>query len=117
MMPVRDRVVEETAKGAVNALTRWRKSTFVLTSTSVSQARRKVDTPEDKARKGILPKAGMIILGRPGVALLKQAPEGLLPYSGVDDVLHVAPAAHRIHDGAVLAWHNDFFPAEARRAR
>jgi hypothetical protein len=96
MMPIRERVVEETAKGAVNALTRWQKSTFAVTSTSVSQAGRKADTPEDKARKRILPKAGKIILGRPGIALLKQAPENVLPYSGVDHVLRVAPAAHRI---------------------
>jgi hypothetical protein len=98
MMPIRERVVEETAKGAVNALTRWQKSTFAVTSTSVSQAGRKAeDTPEDKARKRILPKAGKIILGRPGIALLKQAPENVLPYSGVDHVLRVAPAAHRIY--------------------
>jgi hypothetical protein len=43
MMPVRDRVVEETGKDAMGAVTRWRKSTFVLTSTSVSQAGRKAD--------------------------------------------------------------------------
>ena len=51
----------------------------------------------------------MTILGRPGVALLKQAPKSLLPYSDVD-VLHVSPAAQK-RDGAVLAWRNDFFPA------
>jgi|GEM_PF-3752655 len=49
----------------------------------------------------------MIILGRPGVALLKQAPRSLLPYSDVE-VLRVTPAAHRRDDGAVLAWRNDF---------
>jgi hypothetical protein len=117
MTLIRERVVEETAKGAVNALTRWQKSTFAVRSTSVPQAGRKADTPEDKARKHILPKAGKIILGRPGIALLKQMPESLLPYSGVDHVLRIASAAHRIHDGAVLAWRNDFFSAEARRAR
>jgi hypothetical protein len=118
MMPIRERVVEETTKGAVNALTRWQKSTFAVTSTSVSQAGGKAeDTPEDKARKRILPKAGKIILGRPGIELLKHAPESLLPYSGVDHVLRVAPAAHRLHDGTVLAWRNDFFPAETGRAR
>jgi hypothetical protein len=103
MMLTREWVVEETAKGAVNALTRWQKSTFAVTSTSVSQAGRKADTPEDKARKRILPKAGKIILGRPGTALLKQAPESLLPYSGVDHVLCVAPAADRIYMRA-LFW-------------
>ena len=117
MMLIRERVVEETAKGAMNALTRWQKSTFAVTSISVSQAGRKADTPENKARKRILPKAGKIILGRPGFALLKQAPESLLPYSVVDHVQRVAPAAHRIHDSAVLAWRNDFFSAEARRSR
>jgi hypothetical protein len=104
MMPIRERVVEETAKGAVNALTRWQKSTFAVTSTSVSQAGRKAeDTPEDKARKRILPKAGEIILGRPGIVPLKQAPESLLPYSGVDHVLRVAASAHRIYMTA-LFW-------------
>jgi hypothetical protein len=118
MIPIRERVVEQTAKGAVNALTRWQKSTFAVTSTFVSQAGRKAeDTPEDKARKRILPKAGKIILGRPGIALLKQAPESLLPYNSVDHVLRVTPAALRIDDGAVVAWHNDFFRAEAKRAR
>jgi hypothetical protein len=102
-MPIRERVVEETAKGAVNALTRWQKSTFAVTSTSVSQAGRKADTPEDKASKRILPKAGKIILGRPGIALLKQTPESLLLYSGVDHVLRVAPAADRIYMTA-LFW-------------
>jgi hypothetical protein len=90
-------------KGAVNALTRWEKRTFAVTSTSVSQAGRKADTPEDKARKRILPKAGKIILGRAGIALLKHTPESLLPYSGVDHVLRVAPAAHRIYMTA-LFW-------------
>jgi hypothetical protein len=33
MMLIRERLVEETAKGAVNALTRWQKSTFAVTST------------------------------------------------------------------------------------
>jgi hypothetical protein len=117
MMPIRERVVEETSKGAVNALTRWQKSTFAVTSTSVSQAGRKAEeTPEDKARKRILPKAGKIILGRPGIALVKQVPGSLLPYNGVDHVLRVTPAAQRIDDGAVVAWRNDFFPAETRRA-
>jgi hypothetical protein len=103
MMLIRERVVEETAKGAMNALTRWQKSTFAVTSTSVSQAGRKADTPENKARKRILPKAGKIILGRAGIALLKKTPESLLPYSGVDRVLRVAPAADRIYMRA-LFW-------------
>ena len=59
MMLIRERLVEETAKGVVNGLTRWRKSTFVLTSVPVRQTGQKVeDTPEDKARKRIYQKAG-----------------------------------------------------------
>jgi len=59
MMPVQEGVVEETAKGVVNGLTRWRKSTFVLTSVPLRQTGQKVeDTREDKARKRIYQKAG-----------------------------------------------------------